>query len=229
MYSFAKDSTSFTSPIHRTVPSSSRFAYKGLGKSVIYDQHDLCPELYALKFGESDDFIAKILRSFERFSYALADCVIVTNQSYKQLAMARGRLPEALITVVRNGPDVESARDREVVPHIAARPRTFRFFGHYRGSGWSRRLDSGPYKLTFSALQAPGRSEVYFASFMGAGRTPPECAKGLTRSLGLEDNVWFTGWISDRELYRRGTCDLHDICVSPETSSSNTVTSPLPI
>lgn len=189
-------------------------AYKLLGKSVIYDQHDLCPELYAVKFGDSSGLIAKILRSLERFSYTLADCVIVTNESYKRLAMARGGLPESRITIVRNGPDLESARNGEIDPRVRGKaPNILAFGGMIEVQDGVEELIRALHALRYKL----GRSE-FVCIVMGSGHALAG-AKGLARSLVLEDNVWFTGWISDRKLYRRYLA-TSDICVSPEPSNA---------
>jgi glycosyltransferase involved in cell wall biosynthesis len=187
--------------------------YKIFGKSVIYDQHDLCPELYAVKFGHSNDLIAKILRSLERFSYTLADSVIVTNESYRRQAMARGRLPSSRITIVRNGPDLENARNGEIDPEVRGKaPNILAFGGMIE-------VQDGVEELirALHALRYKLRRDDFVCIVMGSGHALAD-AKGLTGSLGLEDNVWFTGWISDRELYKRYLASS-DICVSPEPSS----------
>ena len=188
-------------------------AYKVLGKSVIYDQHDLCPELYAVKFGGSKDLIAKFLRWLERSSYRLADSVIVTNESYMLQAMERGGLPRSIITIVRNGPDLDSAKKGEIDSEVRSKAPIILAFGGIievqDGVGeLIRALHSLRYKL--------GRTD-FICIVMGSGHAL-EDAKDLTRSLGLKDNIWFTGWISDREIYRRYLA-TSDICVSPEPSN----------
>ena len=189
-------------------------AYKILGKSVIYDQHDLCPELYAAKFGDSKDGIAKILLSLERLSYRLADSVLVTNESYKRHAMTRGGLPEERITIVRNGPDLEAARNGEIDPEVRGKSTNILAFGGIIEvqdgvAELIRALHALRYKL--------GRSD-FLCIVMGSGLAVAD-AKDLAGSLGLEDNVWFTGWISDRLLYHRYLATV-DICVSPEPSNA---------
>jgi glycosyltransferase involved in cell wall biosynthesis len=189
-------------------------AYKILGKSVIYDQHDLCPELYAVKFGDSHDFIAKILHSLERFSYALADSVIVTNESYKRLAMERGRTPESRITIVRNGPDLENAGGGQIDAQVRAKaPNILAFGGIIEAQDGVAELIRALHALRYNL----GRSD-FVCIVMGSGHAL-EGAKDLARSLGLEDHVWFTGWISDRELYKRYLATA-DICVSPEPANA---------
>jgi glycosyltransferase involved in cell wall biosynthesis len=185
-------------------------AYKILGKSVIYDQHDVCPELYGAKFGDWDDFIAKILFCLERFSYRLADAVIVTNESYKRLAMKRSRLPESQVTIVRNGPDWENAKNGKVDPQIRRRaPNILAFGGIIEVQDGVEDLIRALHALRYQL----GRND-FICIVMGSGHSL-EGAKRLTHTLGLSDNVHFTGWIPDRELYWTYLATA-DICVSPE-------------
>jgi glycosyltransferase involved in cell wall biosynthesis len=189
-------------------------AYKILGKSVIYDQHDLCPELYGIKFGDSNGLIAKVLRFLERFSYRLADSVIVTNESYKRQALTRGGLPESRITIVRNGPDLENARNGEIDPEVRDKaPNILAFGGIIEVQDGVAELIRALHALRYKL----GRSD-FVCIVMGSGHALAD-TKALTRSLGLEDNVWFTGFISDRELYKRYLATV-DICVSPEPSNA---------
>src|SRR5438094_2602964 len=81
--------------------------WKIFGKRIIYDQHDLCPELYVVKFGDSR-LIKKTLLCLERLAYRLAHHVIVTNQSYKEIAVERGGISESKLTIVRNGPNLQA-------------------------------------------------------------------------------------------------------------------------
>ena len=65
--------------------------FKLAGKRFIFDQHDLSPELYATLFGRDAGPIMTALRWTERLSYRLADAVIATNESYRSVALTRGR------------------------------------------------------------------------------------------------------------------------------------------
>lgn len=74
------------------------------GAVMVFDQHDLGPELVRAKGLPFGKVLEAIARLFERLTYAEADHVIATNESYKEIALRRGRLSEAEVTVVRSGP-----------------------------------------------------------------------------------------------------------------------------
>jgi glycosyltransferase involved in cell wall biosynthesis len=71
---------------------------------VVYDMHDSGPELFEAKFGSSP--VSRLLRLAQRAAIDCADQVIVTNQTQRELAIARSSKPELEVTTVRNGPRV---------------------------------------------------------------------------------------------------------------------------
>ena len=52
------------------------------GSAIVFDHHDLCPELYEAKYARRDAFYWA-QRVAERLTYAAADVVIATNESYR--------------------------------------------------------------------------------------------------------------------------------------------------
>jgi len=98
--------------------------YKMLGKRIIYDQHDLSPELYVARFSRSSAVLLRLQLWLELLSYKLADHVIVTNESYREVATSRGRQPETKVTVVRNGPELEQLQALRVDEELRQRSAT---------------------------------------------------------------------------------------------------------
>ena len=85
--------------------------YKILGKKVIFDHHDLAPETYLSKKGdEKGDLISRTLLVFEKLTFKTADLVLATNESYKEVAISRGKVESGNVIVVRNGPDPKRIR-----------------------------------------------------------------------------------------------------------------------
>src|SRR5205807_2384331 len=78
--------------------------YKLFGKRFVYDHHDLSPEMYLARFRSGGrPFVHRALVMLEKLSCWFAEQVIVTNESYRKVAMGRARVPEERITIVRNG------------------------------------------------------------------------------------------------------------------------------
>jgi glycosyltransferase involved in cell wall biosynthesis len=84
--------------------------FKPLGKRFVYDQHDLAPETYEARFERPSRAVSWALRLLERLTYRTADRVIVTNASYRDVALTRGGKAPEDVVVVRNGPDSEEMR-----------------------------------------------------------------------------------------------------------------------
>jgi glycosyltransferase involved in cell wall biosynthesis len=187
--------------------------YKLLGKSFIYDQHDLCPELYAAKFGENR-FALGLLGALERYSYCLASQVIVTNESCKEVAVGRGHQLETKVTVVRNGPRLPSLNVPKVDADLRAKAANIIAFAGVIGfqdglNHLCRALHCLRYKL---------RREDFYCVVLGDGDAL-DALKALARELNLDDKIWFAGWISDPLLYVR-YLSTADICVAPDPSNS---------
>src|SRR6266513_1526937 len=77
--------------------------FKLLGKKFVFDQHDLCPELYRSRYGAAEAFASRLLRILEWCSLKLADVTIATNESRIQIERGNKNPRDAFI--VRNGPN----------------------------------------------------------------------------------------------------------------------------
>lgn len=88
------------------------------GAQFVFDQHDLCPELYAARENGGRPAVARALQVLERASQRTADQVIVPNESYRRLAIERGGVDPAAVAVVRNGPDLRAFVPRRPDPAL---------------------------------------------------------------------------------------------------------------
>src|SRR4051794_29557239 len=99
------------------------------GTKFLFDQHDLCPEVFESKFGRRGPAYAALV-TLERANYRTAHQVIATNDSYKRVAQSRGRVPESRVTVVRTGPDTSVLRRGRARPELRrGRPHLVHFHG----------------------------------------------------------------------------------------------------
>ena len=78
--------------------------FKLIGVKVIYDVHDVWPEMFEAKFKRG--LFYWIVRLAERLSYATANVVLATNQSVRQIAVQRGGKPPDKVFVVRTAPKI---------------------------------------------------------------------------------------------------------------------------
>lgn len=201
--------------IHAANPPDTFWAvalpYKLLGKRFVFDHHDLCPELYLARFGErrAGSLPHRLLRWLEWTQFRTADLVISTNESYRQVAIARGgRRPDRVI-VVRSGPSRERfATVRQQEPALKrGRPFLVAYLGVMAPQdGVDHLLRAARH------LHDDGRRDIAY-TLVGAGDSF-EDLKALTRELGLEREVEFTGRIPDADVER--ILATADVCVCPD-------------
>jgi glycosyltransferase involved in cell wall biosynthesis len=76
-----------------------------LGKKTVFDHHDLTPELFATKFQLDQSIVLSFFYFAERQMLRAVHKIISTNESYKAIAMRRGKRASRDVVVVRNAPD----------------------------------------------------------------------------------------------------------------------------
>jgi glycosyltransferase involved in cell wall biosynthesis len=177
------------------------------GAAMIFDHHDLSPELYLAKYGRGR-MVLRALRIAERAGFALADVVLATNESFKAIAITRGRKARQDVFVVRNGPDTNIFRPTEADPEL--RTGAEHLIGYVGLIGPQDGVDVGLEAL--AVLRT--RREDWRAVFVGDGDALA-AARSLSRRRGLDDVVSFVGYVRDRDRLVRmiAACD---VCISPE-------------
>ncbi|WSJ82198.1 glycosyltransferase family 4 protein [Amycolatopsis sp. NBC_00348] len=182
---------------------------KRQGAKFIFDQHDLCPELYLSRFDRGQDLLYRGVCALERATYRAADVVISTNESYKQVARIRGGKRPEDVYVVRSAPVVERFHEVPVEPELKqGKPYLLAYLGVM-----------GPQDGVDYALRAlaklrddVGRTD-WHAVFVGSGDAFDDMV-ALSAKLGLANQVEFTGRISDEDLVRY--LSTADVCLSPD-------------
>lgn len=192
--------------------------YKLFGKRFVYDHHDLSPEMYIARFrrGSGSPLVHRALILFEKLSCRLADHVLVTNRSYKKIAMERGRVPEKCITIVRNGIELSRAMV-PVEPDQELRQMGKTIIGYVGVMGVQDGVDYLLRALNY-LLRGLGRKDFY-CIIIGFGDAL-EDLKRLAQELALQDHVVFTGPIFGARL--RQLLAASDICV--DSSPANPYT-----
>lgn len=79
--------------------------YKRLGVRVIFDHHDICPELFVSKYGMRGP-IHSVLEFLERQTFNVADVVISANDTFRDLAISRGGKEPGKVFTVYSVPDL---------------------------------------------------------------------------------------------------------------------------
>lgn len=186
--------------------------FKLLGKKFVFDHHDLSPELYQSRYGAKTGFYSTMLRLLEAGSLGLADMTIATNESYKQIQVARGGRDPKSVFVVRNGPDDSRMTNAEPTPRLRAMNKTILVY-----IGALNPQDGVDYLLrSLHHLYYGLKRTDFYCVIMGSGDSLQDL-RDLTKELKLEECVELTGYVSEEAL--RSNLAAADICVDPDPSS----------
>ena len=186
---------------------------KPFGKRFVFDQHDLSPETFAVQFeGRPRIVVFGIywtLRLLERLTYATSNVVISTNESVKDIAMRRGRVAPERAFVVRSGPDRDRLYQVPVDETLRAEKEHLICYVGVMG------LQDGVDYLLRAVhwMVTTQHRDDFRVVIIGDGDHAPTL-KRLTRELGLEEVVTFTGRIPDEDLRRY--LSTASVCVSPD-------------
>jgi glycosyltransferase involved in cell wall biosynthesis len=181
--------------------------FKLLGVKYIFDHHDANPELYLSKY-EKEGLFYKAQVWLEKMTFRVADVVMSTNHSYKELAVRRGGLAPEDVFVVRNGPDLETFKP------VAGKPELKYGKSFLVGYVGTMSIQEGLDILLEVAqkIKSEGRRDVHFTC-VGGG--PGLAAlRQMNKDMNLEDTVNFTGRVPDAQLL--DILSTADVCVNPD-------------
>jgi glycosyltransferase involved in cell wall biosynthesis len=177
-------------------------------KRFLFDQHDINPELYEAKFGRRD-LAWRALKLVERLTFATADVSIATNESYRQIAVHRGKMDPNRVFVVRSGPTLDRVREMPADPSWRqGRAHLVAYIGVIGGQeGLDLLLEAVNH-----VVRVRNRHDIQFV-VMGSG---PELAtvQAMCKELDLEAYVTFTGRVDDATLFT--VLSTADVCVNPD-------------
>lgn len=188
--------------------------YKVLGRKVIFDHHDLFPEMI---LSRHQGLARRVLYPFslvlEFLTFRTADAVLSTNQSYRRVALGRGRVRESDVFVVRNGP---RAGEIAPLPPDPALKKGFPYLACYAGI-------MGPEDGVLELMEVIRRivlelkrTDVLFC-LLGDGAVRAE-ALDLARTWNIERYVDMPGMVLDRSLFCR-YLSTADVMLAPETAN----------
>ena len=161
----------------------------------LFDHHDINPELWIAKFGKKGlGYKAMIL--VERLTYHFAKHAIVTNESYKEIAMRR-------ISKLKVGPAKPEVKNG------------FKYLVGYIGvMGKQEGIDLLLQSVDY-IVNRKGRKDIRFC-IMGGGPALDELRE-MNAKMGLTDYVEFPGRVSDE--YLADVLNTADVCVNPDLPS----------
>ena len=168
--------------------------YKLFSKRLVFDLHDLCPELLEAKFGRRR-LLRSLLLAAERLTFKAANLVVCANDTYREIAIGRGgKRPEdvvAVYSVPRQG------FIHRVEPDDTLR-RGARIVIGYMGIIADQDGVDHFIQMMNCLVNDLGRKDLR-AVVVGDGPARASVSD-LADRLGLSDAVTFTGYLSGDEL-----------------------------
>lgn len=183
--------------------------YRLLGKKIVFDQHDLSPEMFKVKFKGRMKLLYKFQLFLEKCSYRTSHLVITSNASHKKLAIERGHCHPEKVFVVRNGPDLKQIQ--VVTPELElkrGRPYLLAYVGMMSSQDGVEYTLYALYELVYRR----GRRDVSLV-LMGDGDNA-SALRALAHRLALEEYVNFTGLLGKKDILRY--LSVVDVGLSPD-------------
>jgi glycosyltransferase involved in cell wall biosynthesis len=179
------------------------------GARFVFDHHDLVPELFMSRFSGRRPILQTLTRAVERLTFAAADAVISTNESYMRVATERGKVPADRVVVVRSAPDLSRFVQRPPDDALRAGKRYLLAYLGVMGP-----QDGVDYALrALKQLRENVRRDDIHCIFMGGGDVYDDMIS-LSRELKVDDIVEFPGRVSDEFVQR--CLSTADVCLSPD-------------
>ena len=185
--------------------------FKPFGRKFLFDHHDLNPELYEAKFGRRD-WLYRLMLKLEYLTFRVADVSIATNESYRRVAIERGRMAPERVFVVRSGPSLERLG---ILPPDEKLRCGRRFLVGYVGVMGQQ---EGIHYLLEAARHIVfglGRTDIHFG--LVGGGTALQDMKALAVRLKVDQYVTFTGRVPDADML--AMLNTADVCVNPDVAN----------
>jgi glycosyltransferase involved in cell wall biosynthesis len=182
--------------------------FRLFGKKFVFDHHDICPELFDVKFGNKG-LAYKLSVFLERCSFAVANISIATNESYARIAVTRGRMKRENVFIVRSGPDLR--RVRRVPENSDLKCGRSHLVAYVGVMGKQEGLDLLLESVRYIVNQMR-RRDIQFA--LVGGGTELETLKDYAKELEVEPYVTFFGRVPDDQLLE--VLSTAEVCVNSD-------------
>ncbi|QCO58103.1 glycosyltransferase family 4 protein (plasmid) [Pseudorhodobacter turbinis] len=186
--------------------------YRLWGVRYMFDHHDVCPELFEAKFGNRG-LLYRIMLIWERMTFATASVSMATNNSFREIAIRRGKMAPEDVFVVRSAPRIETF---EVGPgNRDYRKGASTVMGYVGVIGQQEGMDL-LVEAADHLVNRLGQGDVHFV-IAGFGPQLEEVQRDVVQH-GLADYFTFTGPLYGPDLL--DALNAIDIGVSPDPKNA---------
>lgn len=185
--------------------------FKKYGVKYVFDHHDICPELFEAKFGKTSGLLYKSQLWLEKQTYKHCTFAFVTNESYKKIAIERGKMNPNKVIVLRSGPKLERMR---IMPPVESIKRGYKYMVGYLGVIGQQ---EGIEYLLDAAKYIKEHDNNVFWGIVGGG-PHLDALKKQAHDMGVDDCVEFTGRTPDQQMLEY--LNTADVCVNSDKYNS---------
>lgn len=202
--------------IHGCNPPDMIFAlawrYRLAGVRYLFDHHDVCPELFEAKFNKRG-LLYRVMLLMERITFATASVSMATNESFKRIALRRGKMKDEDVFVVRSAPKLDNFKPGK--GDESYRKGAAHVMGYVGVIGQQEGMDL----MALAAehlIKDLGYTDTHFV-IVGFGPTLEETIADI-KARGLESHFTFTGPLFGDDLL--AALNATDIGISPDPKNS---------
>ena len=185
-------------------------------KKIVFDHHDLSPDLFYEKYNDGNKIIYSILLAFEKLSCKFADIVIATNESYKMVEIERCGIDSRKIFIVRNGPDLNFLKISRPIESLKELDKTI--LGYLGVVNIQDGVDN-LIKIIHKIVYEKKYNKILLLIIGGGDYI--KRIKELANELDVTEYIIFTGFIRDYDLLSRYLSTVDIFIDAAQTSFLN--------
>jgi glycosyltransferase involved in cell wall biosynthesis len=186
--------------------------YRLWGVTYMFDHHDVCPELFEAKF-DKKGLLYRVMLIWERITFASASVSMATNESFKAIAVRRGKMKPDDVFVVRSAPKIDNFIPGPGDKSYRKGAKTV--MGYVGVIGQQEGMDL-LVEAADHLINTLGKTDVHFA-IVGFG-PHLEIVQEDVKSHGLESYFTFAGALYGDDML--AVLNAIDIGVSPDPKNT---------
>lgn len=186
-------------------------SFKKYGVDYVFDHHDLCPELFEAKFNKTKGILYWGLKKLEKLTYKNCVFSFATNESYKEIAINRGKMNPQNVYVLRSGPNLNRMIRKEPMDELK---KGYKYMVGYLGViGKQEGLE---YILKCAEYNKKQNNDILWVIVGGGPHLNSIIHKA--KEMNIDDCIVFTDRVDDETMLNY--LNTADVCVNSDVYNS---------